>query len=296
MRDVIFLQLIDTHVVDTLFYQIGRSEYVYIQVQTPSNCSNVLDAAVSASSNAILPAIKIVNISSLFSIQNFMSTLYWTVYLIFVFALGCFFLESVYRIVETCDRLQQVNMAGTEWNEGCFQAKKIIHILGVEIPVPEEMAKLIRAMRGWIVDHVYQSGVTLLPQSFINTLDAIAIATLKNSDNPTGELKSPLKRPFFPPRVEKQASLNSLSSIGMSSARSATTHSSGVTSKRDGVVDDLKRCYNCKKKLSHLVRPKHYCGSCHRNFCKSCAGHIAHVWPTPCKINSKCFCQACCQK
>ena len=209
----------------------------------------------------------------------------WTLYLVFGVIVTCFLVETVHRLVVSCDQLQQTQFGLNKVFDQEDATKRVIRIFGLSVPLSDEFAYMVAAVRNWMLENVLQQGMVLLPQSFISTLDAIAEATHKDPHNPTGELRSPLKISTSPLRERRlYKAFSATSGLSAGDDVSVSTATSSV---------DSKRCYLCSKKFSYVFKAKHYCGRCNRNFCRRCAGHIDHVWPTPCKINSRCICKKC---
>lgn len=262
--------------------QIGRSEYFYVQATTRANCT-FLDPL--PSDNTIRPIASTEAALSLQDIyQQVIQLISWVFYLAFGIIASCFLLETVHRLVVSCDQLQQTQFGLHKVYDQDDAAKRVIRIFGFSILLSDNFAYMVTTARTWMLEHVLQHGMVLLPQSFISTLEAIAVATHKDPHNPTGELRSPIKHLMPPLRDRRLYKACSASALSTGDDVSVSTSASSV---------DSKRCYLCSKKFSYVLKAKHYCGRCNRNFCRRCAGHIDHVWPTPCKINSRCVCKNC---
>lgn len=207
-----------------------------------------------------------------------LSLIYWGFYSLFALIVGCILLETVYRLIVSCELLQKTQFGDSVRVDSNTANAKTIHLFGISIPLSEEGVRFVTIVRAWMVENVFEFGILLLPKTFLKALDTIAVATHKDPRNPTGELKSPLK--LSPTRARQRAT--------------SAYNASAVAISINGLGPlDFKRCYMCNKKFSYMTRSKHYCGKCNHNFCRRCAGHIDHVWPTPCKVNSRCLCNKC---
>lgn len=188
----------------------------------------------------------------------------------------------------SCSLLQKTQFGEELGSVDGFRPTKFIRLFGIEVPLSEKAASVIAKMRVWMVENIFEVALLFLPKSLQRTLDAIAIATRKDPRNPTGELKTPIKLSLN--RVRQRAVAGSQFDFSSDVSVSSATTTQCSTS---GLPLNLKRCYICKKKFSYMLRPKHYCGKCNQIFCRRCASHIDHVWPTPCKFNSRCLCKEC---
>ena len=212
----------------------------------------------------------------------------WVFYAAVALGIGCFFVELLYRLIESCKNLHRSQSQIQDAQETCKCSHfdpRAIHLFGVTIPISENVELYIRDVREFLLVHIFEPGKAFLPESFHASLRSISTAAQKNVDNPTGELKYvPSMHTRSPLRLVRQ---ESCTNSDISGSTTVGTSVSGTD------ATDLKRCFLCKKKFYRIRRPKHYCGKCYRHFCRNCSGHIEHTWPTPCQVKSSCRCKLC---